>query len=107
MNQKPKSNKKKFSLTDIILILLGLFVLIRTPWANMNSFHYLLFFLYIFCIMMRITNMRKKNARKEKSQQQEDASTSTAEEKSAAPTADSTEEANETMDSEKEPPSEG
>ncbi|KXL51749.1 hypothetical protein CLNEO_28950 [Anaerotignum neopropionicum] len=31
----------------------------------MNSFFYLLFFLYIFCIMMRITNIRKQNAKKE------------------------------------------
>ncbi len=63
-NQKPNANKKKFSVTDIVLIALGLFVLIRTPWSDMNSFHYLLFFLYIFCIMMRITNIRKQHSKK-------------------------------------------
>ncbi|WP_304509014.1 hypothetical protein [Anaerotignum sp.] len=61
-NQKP--NKKKHAVTDIILMCLGLFILIRTPWSNMNSFYYLLFFLYIFCIMMRLTNIRKQHAKK-------------------------------------------
>lgn len=64
-NQTPKSNKRKLSTTDIVLMLLGLFILIRTPWSNMSSFYYLLFFLYIFCIMMRITNLRKQFAKKE------------------------------------------
>ena len=36
----------------------------------MNSFHYLLFFLYIFCMMMRLTNLRKQNAQIEKMQQE-------------------------------------
>lgn len=63
-NQKPDPNKKKFAVTDIILMCLGPFILIRTPWSNMNSFYYLLFFLYIFCIMMRLTNIRKQHAKK-------------------------------------------
>ncbi|MDD4842804.1 MAG: hypothetical protein PHU31_00515 [Anaerotignum sp.] len=63
------SNKRKFAATDIILMFLGIFILIKSPWSNMNSFYYLLFFLYIFCIMMRITNVRKQNAKKEELQQ--------------------------------------
>lgn len=63
-NQKPDQSKKKFATTDIILMCLGIFILIRTPWSNMNSFYYLLFFLYIFCIMMRLTNIRKQHSKK-------------------------------------------
>lgn len=70
--KKPQSNpdKKKLSTADIILIGVGLYVLIRTPWGNMNSFHYLLFFLYIFCMMMRLTNIRKQNSQREKMEQE-------------------------------------
>ncbi|WP_352400271.1 hypothetical protein [Anaerotignum sp.] len=70
-NKTPNSNKRKLSTTDIVLMLLGLFILIRTPWSNMSSFYYLLFFLYIFCIMMRITNLRKQYAKKESQQRKE------------------------------------
>ncbi|NCC16420.1 MAG: hypothetical protein EOM28_08740 [Clostridia bacterium] len=70
-SKAPNSKKRKISTTDIILICLGIFVLVRTPWSNMNSFYYLIFFLYIFCIMMRITNMRKLNAKKAEMQQKE------------------------------------
>lgn len=70
-SKAPNSNKRKISTTDIILICLGIFVLARTPWSNMNSFYYLIFFLYIFCIMMRITNMRKLQAKKQEMQRKE------------------------------------
>lgn len=52
--------RRKPSTTDIILMLLGVLILIRTPWSNMNSFHYLLFFLYALCLMLRIGNLRKE-----------------------------------------------
>lgn len=70
--KKPQFNpdKKKLSTADIILIGVGLYVLIRTPWGNMNSFHYLLFFLYIFCMMMRLTNIRKQHSQREKMEQE-------------------------------------
>ena len=70
--KKPQSNpdKKKLSTADIVLIGVGLYVLIRTPWGNMNSFHYLLFFLYVFCMMMRLTNIRKQQSQKEKMEQE-------------------------------------
>lgn len=56
--QRPR--RKKTSPTDIIMMVLGIMILFRTPWNNMNSFHYLLFFLYALCIMLRITNLRKE-----------------------------------------------
>lgn len=55
--------RRKPSPTDIILILLGILVLIRTPWDNMDSFYFLLIFLYILCIMLRIANLRREKMR--------------------------------------------
>lgn len=46
-------------------MLLGIFILIRTPWSNMDAFSYILFSLYILCIMMRITNLRKRYEKEE------------------------------------------
>lgn len=60
-NRQPAG--KKPTPTDIILILLGILILFRTPWNNMNSFHYLLFFLYALCMILRIGNMRKDRMR--------------------------------------------
>lgn len=57
-SQRPA--RKKATPTDIILILLGIMILFRTPWNDMNSFHYLLFFLYALCIILRISNLRKE-----------------------------------------------
>lgn len=61
--QNPQPAKKKISPTDIILILLGILVLVRTPWDNMNSFYFLLIFLYILCMMLRIANLRREKIR--------------------------------------------
>lgn len=60
-NRQPAG--KKPTPTDIILILLGILILFRTPWNDMNSFHYLLFFLYALCMILRISNMRKDRMR--------------------------------------------
>ncbi len=115
MNDKklrsPNSNKKRLSTADIVLICVGLYVLIRTPWGNMNSFHYLLFFLYIFCMMMRLTNMRKQNSQKEKMQQEkaklemhalEENSQAEPSENEAAPEAEKTSEIQENNTDEKD-----
>lgn len=63
-------------------MLLGIFILIRTPWSNMDTFSYILFSLYILCIMMRITNLRKRYEKEEalmqkKAEMEAEASTST------------------------------
>lgn len=57
---------KKFSTTTIILIVLAIFILLRTPWGALNSFHYLLFCLFIFCLIMRMNNaiVRKQKIKK-------------------------------------------
>ncbi len=63
MSQQQNHPKKKRNLTDFLLFALAIFLLIIIPWSNMNSFHYLLLFLYVFCCLMRITNIRKMRMR--------------------------------------------
>lgn len=59
MSNTPQKKRRKLTLTDIILYALAVFMLFRVPWNNMNSFHYMLFFLFILCLMLRFSNMRK------------------------------------------------
>lgn len=49
-----------------ILIVLGIFILFQTPWGDLNSFHYLLLCLFLFCLIMRMTNasVRKQKMKK-------------------------------------------
>lgn len=59
MSNTPQKKKRTLTLTDLILYALAVFMLFRVPWNNMNSFHYMLFFLFILCLMLRFSNMRK------------------------------------------------
>ncbi len=63
MSQQQSHPKKKRNLTDLILFGIAILLLFIIPWSNMNSFHYLLLFLYVFCCLMRITNIRKMRMR--------------------------------------------
>ncbi len=58
--------KKKLSTTSIILIVIAIFILLRTPWGALNSFYYLLFCLFLFSLIMRMTNasVRKQKLKK-------------------------------------------
>ena len=60
---KPPTQRKQRSLTDLILFAAAIFLLFYIPWRDMNSFHHLLLFLYILCVMLRITNIRKVKMR--------------------------------------------
>lgn len=62
-SQRPTPQKKKLNLTDIVLFLAALFLLFNTPWGNTNSFHHLMFFLYVLCVMLRLSNIRKQGKR--------------------------------------------
>lgn len=62
MNNQP-APKKQRSVTDLILFAAAIFLLFYIPWKEMNSFHHLLLFLYILCVMLRITNIRKVKMR--------------------------------------------
>lgn len=57
--------KKKVAPSDIVLMLMAVFLLFKTPWSNMEGFDFLLLFLYIFCMMMRLSNMRKHYAKEQ------------------------------------------
>ncbi len=69
MSQQQSHPKKKRNLTDLILFGIAILLLFIIPWSNMNSFHYLLLFLYVFCCLMRITNIRKMRMRQMAQQQ--------------------------------------
>lgn len=61
--QRPTPPKRRLNLTDIVLFLAALFLLFNTPWGNTNSFHHLMFFLYVLCVMLRLSNIRKQGKR--------------------------------------------
>lgn len=61
--QRPQ--RRKIPPRDLIIIAVGVFIIFLIPWNNMNSFHYLLLFLFVLCIMLRWSNMRKEHERQE------------------------------------------
>lgn len=61
--QNPQPKRRKATPTDILLFFLGIMILFRTPWSDMNSFHRLLLFLFAFCILLRFSNLRKEKLR--------------------------------------------
>lgn len=69
MSQQQNRPNKKRNLTDFILLGMAILLLVIIPWSNMNSFHYLLLFLYVFCCLLRITNIRKVRMRQMAQQQ--------------------------------------
>ncbi len=69
MAQQQNQPHKKRNLTDFLLFAIAILLLFIIPWSNMNSFHYLLLFLYVFCCLMRITNIRKMRMRQMAQQQ--------------------------------------
>ena len=63
MSQQQNYPNKKRNLTDFLLFGMAILLIFIIPWSNMNSFHYLLLFLYVFCCLLRITNIRKVRMR--------------------------------------------
>lgn len=58
-NKPNKPQRKQIPRIDLIIIALGVLVIFRVEWGNMNSFHYLILFLFVLCLMLRWANMRK------------------------------------------------
>lgn len=58
-NKPNKPQRKPIPRIDLIIIALGVLVIFRVEWGNMNSFHYLILFLFVLCLMLRWANMRK------------------------------------------------
>lgn len=61
MTNRPK--RKKLSPTDLILYALAVFMLFRIPWNNINSFHFLILFMFLLCMMLRFSNLRRAKIR--------------------------------------------
>ena len=65
-NTPNKPPRQKRALIDMIIPALGILVIWRVDWANMNSFHYLIIFMFILALMLRWSNLRKMEAAKRK-----------------------------------------
>lgn len=75
-NENKNPDKRSFASTDIILIALTIYILIRTPWDNIQAHHLILFFLLVVGFILRATNKqmpkktREAQARARKAQEQ-------------------------------------
>ena len=65
-NTPNKPQRKKRALVDMLIPALGILVLWRVDWGNMNSFHYLIIFMFFLCLMLRWGNLRKAEEAKRK-----------------------------------------
>ena len=65
-NTPNRPQPKKIPRIDLIIMALGILVIWRVDWGNMNSFHYLIMFMFVLCLMLRWGNIRKAEARKQK-----------------------------------------
>ena len=63
MSNIPQKNRKKFPLTTLILYAIAIYMIYRVPWSNMNSFHFLILFMFILCLMLKFSNARKAKIR--------------------------------------------
>lgn len=65
-NTPNKPQRRKVPRIDLIIIALGILIIFRIDWGNMNSFHYLILFMFVLCLMLRWANMRKVEEMKRK-----------------------------------------
>ena len=65
-NTPNRPQRPKASRIDLIIMALGILVIWRVDWGNMNSFHYLIMFMFFLCLMLRWGNIRKAEAKKQK-----------------------------------------
>lgn len=62
-NQQPNGPKRNIKLADLVLFAVAIFLIFMTPWGNTNSYHHLMLFLYVLCVLLRISNIRKQKIR--------------------------------------------
>ncbi len=62
-NQRPNPPRKKIKLADLVLFAVAIFLIFMTPWGNTNSYHHLMLFLYVLCVLLRFSNLRKQKIR--------------------------------------------
>ena len=63
MSNIPQKNRKKFPITTLILYAVAIYMIYRIPWSNMNSFHFLILFMFLLCLMLKFSNARKAKIR--------------------------------------------
>ena len=63
MSNIPQKNRKNFPLTTLILYAVAIYMIYRIPWSDMNSFHFLILFMFILCLMLKFSNARKAKIR--------------------------------------------
>lgn len=62
-NQRPNPPRKNIKLADLVLFAVAIFLIFKTPWGNTNSYHHLMLFLYVLCVLLRFSNIRKQKMR--------------------------------------------
>lgn len=62
-NQRPNPPRKNLKLADLVLFAVAIFLIFQTPWGNTNSYHHLMLFLYVLCVLLRFSNLRKQKMR--------------------------------------------
>lgn len=62
-NQRPNPPRKNIKLADLVLFAVAIFLIFMTPWGNTNSYHRLMLFLYVVCVLLRFSNIRKQKMR--------------------------------------------
>lgn len=62
-NQRPNPPRKNIKLADLVLFAVAIFLIVMTPWGNTNSYHRLMLFLYVVCVLLRFSNIRKQKMR--------------------------------------------
>lgn len=62
-NQRPNPPRKNIKLADLVLFAVAIFLIFMTPWGNTNSYHHLMLFLYVLCVLLRFSNIRKQKMR--------------------------------------------
>lgn len=62
-NQRPNPPRKNIKLADLVLFAVAIFLIFMTPWGNTNSYHHLMLFLYVLCVLLRFSNLRKQKIR--------------------------------------------
>lgn len=60
---KPPMPQKKNKVMDLILFAVAVYLLFTVNWGHTTAFDHLMLFLYVLCVLLRISNIRKSGIR--------------------------------------------
>lgn len=60
---KPPMPQKKNKVMDLILFAVAIYLLFTVNWGHTTAFDHLMLFLYVLCVLLRISNIRKSGIR--------------------------------------------